>query len=57
VVVQRMVARQKLIQALEQMFQPQVGADAFVERVFVQDHSGVYRREVAGLQTFIIART
>ena len=39
VVVERVVARDQFAEAAEQVFQPQVGADAFVERVFVEDHA------------------
>ena len=39
VVVKRAVARQQLAEAANQVLQPQVGANAFVERVFVQDHA------------------
>ena len=39
VVVHRCVAWQQLAQAVEQVLQPQHGADAFIERVFVE-HQG-----------------
>ena len=34
----RMLTRHQQREPTEQVFQPQVRADAFVERVFVQDH-------------------
>jgi hypothetical protein len=37
-VIGGMVALQQRFKATEQVFQTQVGADAFVERVFVKDH-------------------
>ncbi len=37
--VQRVVARDQFAKAAEQVLQAQVGADAFVERVFVEDHA------------------
>ena len=33
-------ARHQLAETAEQVLQPQVGPDAFVERIFVQDHAG-----------------
>ena len=41
-VVQRQVARQQLAEAAEQVFEPEIGANAFVERVFVQDHAQAF---------------
>ena len=38
VMVGWVVALQQQLEATEQVFQTQVGADAFVERVFVKDH-------------------
>ena len=39
VVLQGLLAREQVAQSLEQLLQSQVGSDAFVKRVFVQDHA------------------
>lgn len=42
-VIYRAVARHELAQAFEQMFEPEHGADALVERIFVQNQGRAFR--------------
>ena len=39
VVIERMGSRNQLAQAAEQLLEPQIGSQAFVERIFVKDHA------------------
>ena len=43
VVIQRCGARDEFAQPPEQQFQPQIGANAFVEGVFVKNHAARFR--------------